>query len=487
MLQFVSNKGGGDPVDFETAILDGFASDGGLYVPESLPEVSIDMLNQWKDLSYQGLAFEILSLFIDFGTISELELKELLNKAYDSFEKDEVIPIYKLQSDNETYIMELFYGPTISFKDIGLAFLVNLFDFFLKRKNQNLSIIVATTGDTGPATASYIAGKSTLDAWVLYPKGLITEEQERQMTTLPHSNINPVGVFNCPEGGDDLDAVITKLYANIPFKNKVRLSSVNSINWGRIMMQTVHYFYGYLRLVDSVGEFINVAVPSGGFGNLCAGGLARKMGLPIKTFVIANNKNACLHRIFSNGLFSKESIHETVSSAIDILTPFNFWRFLYFCVEKDATKIKKWNDEFDKNGHIQFDKATFKSYSKGFISCSVSDAETLSTIKNTFEKNQYLLDPHGAVALSAVNKLKERLDDLKLLCLTTAHPAKFPKTIEKALSTNNLPESAFHPSIEHAKKLCQKGYTVDCKHLEDALIFTMEKYWEQTHNKNPII
>ena len=221
MIKFVSNKGGGIPVDFETAILDGFASDGGLYVPTELPKITLDQLKDWKELSYVDLAFEILSLCIDRSVISEIELKDLLQMAYAPFEKAEVIPLHELASRKDTYIMELFYGPTISFKDVGLAFLVNLVDFFLKRRNEFKSLIVATTGDTGPATAYFTAGKSNLSAWVLYPKGLITEEQERQMTTLPHSNIHPVGVSNCPDGADDLDLVIANLYANIPFKNKV--------------------------------------------------------------------------------------------------------------------------------------------------------------------------------------------------------------------------------------------------------------------------
>jgi threonine synthase len=354
MLQYVSNKGGGRPVDFETAILDGFAVDGGLYVPESLPEISLEQLKKWKGLPYVELAFEILSLFIDRSVISEKELKTILKTAYKPFEKEEIIPLYQLQSKKDTYIMELFYGPTISFKDIGLAFLVNLINFFLKRKEEHLTLVVATTGDTGPATAYFTAGKSNLDAWVLYPKGLITEEQERQMTTLQEANIHPVGVANCPDGGDDLDMVIAKLYANTSFKEKLKLSSVNSINWGRVMMQTVHYFYGYLQVVDTVGEQVNMSVPSGGFGNLCAGGLARKMGLPLKYLVAANNQNSCLHRIFSKGRFTKEDIIETPSSAIDILIPFNFWRYLYFSIDKDAEKIKTWMNEFKNTGNVIF-------------------------------------------------------------------------------------------------------------------------------------
>jgi threonine synthase len=481
MIQYVSNKGGGKTVDFETAILDGFAIDGGLYVPTKLPSISKDQLKKWKSLGYVELAFEILSLFIDRSVLSESELKTLLQTAYASFEKAEIIPIHPLKSRKDTYIMELFYGPTLSFKDVGLAFLVNLVDFFLKRRNEYKSLIVATTGDTGPATAYFTAGKSNLSAWVLYPKGLITEEQERQMTTLPHANIHPVGVSNCPDGGDDLDLVIAKLYANIPFKNKVQLSSVNSINWGRILMQTVHYFYGYLQIVDEVGEEINMSVPSGAFGNLCAGGLARKMGLPVANFMVANNSNACLNRIFSEGIFSKKPIFETPSSAIDILIPYNFWRFLYFCVGEDASKIKTWSNVFMETGSIQFDSETHASFSKGFLSNSVSDEQTLTVIKEIYKNENYLLDPHGAVAVAASFNLKESLTDKKLICLATAHPAKFPQVIKDALQLDEIPVDGRHHSVEKARTQCEKVYLCDHSHLEEALLDIMSKDWVLTH------
>ncbi|TMM57319.1 threonine synthase [Maribacter algarum] len=482
MMQFVSNTGGGIPVDLETAILDGFASDGGLYVPSELPKISLEQLKKWRDLAYVDLAFEILSLFINRSVISEFELKKLLKDAYTPFEKPEVIPLYKMESQKDIHIMELFYGPTISFKDVGLAFLVNLVDFFLKRKNEFKSLIVATTGDTGPATAYFTAGKSNLSAWVLYPKGLITEEQERQMTTLTHSNIHPVGVSNCLDGGDDLDLVIANLYANIQFKEKVHLSSVNSINWGRVMMQTVHYFYGYLKVVETIGEEINMSVPSGAFGNLCAGGLARKMGLPIDKYVIANNTNACLHRIFSEGVFSKQPIFETPSSAIDILIPYNFWRFLYFCVDEDATKIKKWSDEFKTFGKVEFDKETLAAYSEGFLTASISDERTLEVIKEVYTTENYLLDPHGAVALAAVHDLKDILGDKKLVCLATAHPAKFPQVMKDALQVKTISEKGKHPSIEKAKTLREKVYLIDCYHLEEELLCRMNADWDLKHN-----
>ena len=384
MLKYISTTGDSPAVDFETAILDGFAEDGGLYVPESLPQISQAQLAQWADLSYTELAYEILSLFIDRKVISPTELENILNVAYSPFEKDEVIPIYQLSSKNDTYIMELFYGPTLSFKDIGLAFLVTLVDFFLARKKEHLNIIVATTGDTGPATAYFAAGKPTLTAWVLFPDKMITDEQERQMTTLPQTNIHAIRVANCTDGGDDLDVVRDSLFANKELKARLKLSSVNSINWGRIMMQTVHYFYGYLKVVDQIGERINISVPSGGFGNLCAGGLAREMGLPIESFICANNQNACLHRIFSKGLMVKEDIHETPSSAMDILIPINFWRYLYFIVGKDSAKIKDWLTEFNSSGIVQFDQGTYSKIKSGIMSKSVSNKETIAIIGEVF-------------------------------------------------------------------------------------------------------
>lgn len=479
MLKYVSNRGGGEPVDIEQAILNGYAPDGGLYVPESLPQISQDQLQQWKNHSYPELAFEILSLFIDRSIVPADDLRQLIEISYSIFEKEDVLPIKKLKTREDIYVIELFYGSTLSFKDVGMSFLVNLIDFFLQRSGDKLSVIVATTGDTGPAAASYVAGKSTLDAWVLYPKGMITEEQERQITTLTELNVHAVGVHNCPEGGDDLDLVISNLFANQAFKDKVKLSSVNSLNWGRIMIQTVHYFYAYLLVVDEVGESVSMSVPSGGFGNLCGGGLARRMGLPVNKFIIANNKNECLNRIFSEAVFSKQPIHETVSNAIDILVPINFWRFLYFCVDKDSEKIKKWSEEFEQHGIVRFDVLTYESYREGFLSTSVSDEKTLNIIRDVYEAEAYLLDPHTAVAVAAADHFRDQLREDRLVCLATAHPSKFPEIIKDALGESKLPEAATHPSIELAKRRCQRGYTVDHEHLEEALKYAMESNWDQ--------
>ncbi len=477
MIRYISNTGGGETVDFEKAILDGFAVDGGLYVPETLPQISLEVLQAWKGLSYQDLAFEVLSLFIDDSIVPKEDLKGILQTAYAPFEKEEVISLHPLKSRKDTYVMELFHGPTLSFKDVGQAFVVNLFNYFLERKGEKWTIVVVTTGDTGPAAAYFAAGKSNLDAWVLYPKGLITPEQERQMTTLPHSNIHPVGVFDCPEGGDDLDLVIAKMYADTAFKEKLKLSSVNSINWGRILMQMGHYFYGYLQVVEEVGEAVNMSVPSGGFGNLCAGGLARKMGLPVKYFVVANNRNDSLNRIFSTGVFSKAPLYETPASAIDILIPYNFWRYLYFCEGVTSKRIKEWQKAFTTKGQVRFDKDIFDAYRKGFLAHSSMDGEILDLIQSVYETENYLLDPHAAVALQAVDTLKDKIGGEKMICLATAHPAKFSKVVLKALQQTVLPPMAKHHSIEAAKRKCEKVYLCRYKHLEEALMEVMEENW----------
>lgn len=475
MIKYISTKGGVAPVDFETAILDGFAADGGLYVPEVLPKVSKEQLTAWSELNYTDLAFEILSLFIDSSTISEEDLKQLLKDSFSTFEHPDILPIYPLKSRNKTYIMELFRGPTLSFKDVAMGFLLNMVDYFLKRKKERLNIVVATTGDTGPAAGFASINKNSIDTWLLYPRGFITEEQERQMTTIEANNVHAVGVEDCPDGADDLDLVVAEMFADKKLANELKLSSVNSINWGRVMMQTVHYFYGYLRLVNQIGEPIHIAVPSGAFGNLCAGALAREMGLPVEQFICANNQNACLHRAFSTGIFSKKDILQSASCAIDIVVPYNFWRYLYFMTGRNSTLIRQWMDDFKTKGVAKFDAINYQQISHGFLSVSISDEETLTTIQALYETENYLLDPHSAVAVTAVYQLEQQLsENIKVLCLATAHPSKFPAIIQKALLTDTLPHSAQHSSIETAKNRCHHLRLCHYGNLKPALLHAMK-------------
>lgn len=472
MTHFVSTKGGVAPVDFETAVLQGFAADGGLFVPQTIPRISEQQLQEYSRLSFVDLAFEILSLFIERTIISADELRGLLGDSFNRFEHPEVTPVVGLQTRPETFVQELFHGPTLSFKDVAMGFLVNTVDFFLKRKNDWVSLVVATTGDTGPAAAHASAGKKSIECWVLYPDGMISEEQARQMTTLEAPNVHAVGVNGCPDGGDDLDYVLARMFANEELKRQLKLSSVNSINWCRVMVQAVHYFYSYFRVVDRVGEKIVFSVPTGAFGNLFGGYLAREMGLPVKAYICANNQNATLHRALSTGRFTKQDLIPTVSSAIDIVVPYNFWRYLYFACGQDPGKICQWMDDFQNQGSVQLDSPTADAIRDGYISASISDEQTLLTIADVYRsRDGYLLDPHSAVAVAAADLLSNTFAaDTKIVCLATAHAAKFPGVIRQTLALDGgLPEQGTHPSIEAAKDLCQHVRLCDCAHLAPAL------------------
>ena len=477
MTHYISTRGGVAPVDFETAVLDGFAADGGLYVPQSIPRISGGQLQQWSQLSFVDLAFEILSLFIESAILSPNELRRLLASGFSRFEYPDVVPVVSLESKPNIYILELFHGPTLSFKDVAMGFLVNTVDFFLKRRNDWASLVVATTGDTGPAAAQASAGKTSIECWVLYPHEMISEEQARQMTTLEAPNVHAVGVNGCADGGDDLDLVLARMFADDNLKRQLKLSSVNSINWCRVMVQAVHYFYGYFRAVDQVGEEIVFSVPSGAFGNLFGGYLARTMGLPVKAYICANNRNATLHRAFSTGCFTKEDLIATVSSAIDIVAPYNFWRYLYFASGRDHGKICQWMDDFQKQGRVQLDSQTAAAIRDGYISASISDEQTLTTIAEVYQsRDEYLLDPHAAVAVAAADRLSNTFPpDTKIVCLATAHAAKFPDVVRKALAVEReLPEQAMHPSIEGAKERCQHVRLCDCSYLAPALTHAMQ-------------
>ncbi len=477
MTHFISTRGGVAPVDFETAVLQGFAADGGLFVPDIIPRISEEQLQKWSKLSFADLAFEILSLFIEPAILSADELRRLLSDSFDRFEHPDVVPVVTLETKSNTYILELFHGPTLSFKDVAMGFMVNLVDFFLQRKNEWASLVVATTGDTGPAAAHASAGKKSIECWVLYPNEMISEEQARQMTTLEASNVHAVAVTGCADGGDDLDLVIARMFADDSLRRQLKLSSVNSINWCRVMVQAVHYFYSYFRVVDRVGEKIVFSVPSGAFGNLFGGYLARTIGLPVNAYICANNQNATIHRALSTGRFTKEDLIPTVSSAIDIVVPYNFWRYLYFVCGRDPGKICQWMDEFQKQGSVQLDSRTVAAIRDGYISAAITDEETLATMADIFQsRDGYLLDPHAAVAVAAAGKLSNTFaPDTKIVCLATAHSAKFPDVVRKALAVEGeLPEQAMHKSIAGAKGLCQHVRLCDYSNLVPALTHAMQ-------------
>jgi threonine synthase len=477
MLKYVSTKGDAPAVDFETAVLKGFAGDGGMFVPQYIPKISTGQLTSWAKLSFNELAFEILSIYIARSIICEADLKTLINKSTETFSHSDIVPVVPLDGKSNHFIMELFHGPTLSFKDIAMGFLINTMDYFLERKQERISLLLATTGDTGPAAVYAAKGKTTIDCWPLFPKGFISEEQAKQMTTIVNDNIHSIAVENCQSGGDDLDIVIADMFADSKLVEDFNLSSVNSINWCRVMFQSIHYFYGYFQVADEIGEEIAFSVPTGAFGNLFAGYLAREMGLPIQSFICANNINGTVHRVLETGVFSKEKLHKTPSNAIDIVLPYNFWRFLYFISGQDHKSLSFWMQEYLDKGAVEFSDEMMEKITKGFISVSVSNEDTLDMILQTYQgESQYLLDPHGAVAVAAVNSLVPILNKTKVISLLTAHPSKFPDVIRKALQCEGeLPAAAKHDSIEEMKNKPEKVHVFKCETLREELLSEMSK------------
>jgi threonine synthase len=474
MTEYVSITGGGSPVDFENAVLKGKADDHGLFVPTNLPEITTDQLKAWQKHSYPDLAFEILRLNIEESIIPSVDLKRLVTESFSSFYEAEIIPHYSSKKYQNIIVQELFHGPTLSFKDVAMGFVVNLFNYFLERRKEHMTIMVATSGDTGPAAAFASINKKQLDTWLLYPEGLVTEEQRRQMTTINEDNVHTLAIDNCKNGSDDLDDLINSCFADKGFHDEVNLSSVNSINWARVMMQTAHYFYGYLRNVAVVGEPICFSVPCGAFGNLCAGYLAKRMGLPVEKFIANSNENQVLSEVFTTGKLTKKDIITTHSSAIDIAAPMNFWRFLYFSLGEDSALIKALYEQYEKDGEIQFTEDLFSKLREGFLSYTVSDEETLSIISKFYTEEAYLLDPHGAVAVAGGLHYSEQLKAFPIVCLATAHPAKFPDIIH--LATGETPIAATHASIASAKTLPERALDFTYQNMFSAVPATIRDH-----------
>ncbi len=464
MSLYHSILGRSPSVDFETAVLRGLAPDGGLYLPTKLPHVSYQQLEAWKKLSYPDLAYQVLSLFIDEVTVPEADLKSLINTSFSTFSHPEVIPHHELAGNY--YVQELFHGPTLSFKDVAMGFVVNLLDYFLRRRGERRTLMVATSGDTGPAAAHASIGKTSLSTWLFFPTGLITKEQERQMTTIIAPNVHSAAIDNCRNGSDDLDELIASCFANDAFREEMQLSSVNSINWARVMTQTVHYFYGYLRHAKQVGDLVNFAVPCGAFGNMCAGSMARKMGLPVGTMIVATNTNLVLSQALKTGKFANLDIKNTLASAIDISVPMNFWRHLYFSLNGDQERIWEAWKCYNREGAIQFSPEEHAAFSHGFRAFTVSDEMILATTRSLWQQENYLLDPHGAVAVAAAQHFQSEISG-PIICLATAHPSKFPETIRLAIG--ELPEQGTHDSLKAARFAGERKYIFNHINMQQAV------------------
>jgi threonine synthase len=425
-MKYISTRGGISPITFKEAVMMGLATDGGLLLPESLPEVDRDTINRWESFSFQQLASDIFQLFIrdiPFG-----QLDSLINRSYSTFTHPEITPLVQ---KGDIYILELFHGPTLAFKDIALQFLGNVFEFILEETDARMNIVGATSGDTGSAAIYGVRGKERINIFILHPFKRVSHIQELQMTTVIDPN-----VFNLAIRGtfDDGQGIVKGIFNDISFKDQYHLGAVNSINWARILAQVVYYVYAWLKIKKDTGcESIDFSVPTGNFGDIFAGYIAKKI-LPrgsIRKLILATNENNLLTRFINQGDYSVSKVVATSSPSMDIQVASNFERYLYFLYGCDPDKTRKDIEKFSSSGRLNFDTDLLQTIQADFASKSVSEQETLETIKRFHEKHDYLLDPHTAVGVSAAKEC--RSEDIPVVCLATAHPAKFGDAVLKAV------------------------------------------------------
>jgi threonine synthase len=423
-MKYISTRGGIAPISFSEAVMMGLATDGGLLLPEEIIPVDPETLASWQDLSYRELAFEVISRFVD--DIPPADLKALIDHSYDSFTHPDITPLVKI---DDIHILELFHGPTLAFKDVALQFLGNVFEYLLKKSGGKMNILGATSGDTGSAAIYGVRGKDNINIFILHPLGRVSRIQELQMTTVTDAN-----VFNIALRGtfDDGQAIVKSIFNDIPFKDKYCLGAVNSINWARILAQVVYYLYAALRLRSEEGcGKVDFSVPTGNFGDIFAGYVARQMvpGL-IGKLVLATNENDLLTRFVNSGEYSVGRVTQTSSPSMDIQVSSNFERYLYYLYDRDPERTSEAMERFADSGRLEFDQASRHRVGSEFFSRTVNEEETISTI-SSFNQRGYLLDPHTAVGVKAAQDFIE--DGVPMVCLATAHPAKFGGAVAEAI------------------------------------------------------
>ncbi len=429
-MKYISTRGGIDPVSFSQAIMMGLASDGGLILPESIPVFSTAEIEELSDLPYPRLAMKIFSRFVG-EDIPAADLFKLIETSYASFSSKAVAPLKKV---GNIYIQELFHGPTLAFKDVALQFLGNLFEYLLAREKSSLNIIGATSGDTGSAAIHGVRGKENINIFILYPNGKVSQVQEKQMTSVLDSN-----VFNLAIKGnfDDGQRIVKELFADLDFKRQYQLGAVNSINWARIMAQIVYYFSAYSQLPIAARKDFNVVVPTGNFGNIFAGWMAKEMGLPIKKLILATNANDILYRFINTGSYNLGKVTPTLSPSMDIQLASNFERYLFYLAGRNPEDLKAMMAQFASLGKLDISPDRFSKMTKDFASTRVDDQTILATIKETWQKTGYTLDPHTATGVRAAHEYQlKNPTGATMVCLATAHPAKFPDAVKQAIGTS---------------------------------------------------
>jgi threonine synthase len=423
-VKYISTRGEAPALNFEEVVLTGLAPDGGLYVPESLPAFSPAEIATWAGLSYQELAFTIMSPFVA-GEISDAEFKAIINQSYSTFRHDAIAPL--VQTAHNEWILELFQGPTLAFKDFALQVLGNVLDHFLKKRNQKVVVMGATSGDTGSAAIEGCRHCDNIDIFILHPHNRVSDVQRKQMTSVMADNVHNIAL----EGNfDDCQNMVKASFRDQSFLPEGRqLVAVNSINWARIMAQIVYYFYASLALGGPQRK-VSFSVPTGNFGDIFAGYLAKKMGLPIDQLIIATNSNDILHRCIANNDHSKQALDHSLSPSMDIMVSSNFERLLFDAYDRDGAAISRLMEELN-SGAMKLSASALANVRECFTSYRLDDDAMIRVIRDVFASTEYLLDPHTAIGVEAARKTR-RSQDVPMICLATAHPAKFPEAVRKA-------------------------------------------------------
>ncbi|MFA6123172.1 MAG: threonine synthase [Sphingomonas sp.] len=424
-MRYISTRGSAPTLDFRDVTLAGLAKDGGLYLPESWPSFSTEQIAALRGLSYVDTAVAVMLPFVA-GTLSEADLRELCTQAYGRFAHAAVVPLVQL--DPQNWLLELFHGPTLAFKDVALQLLGLLFERFLTGSSQQVTVIGATSGDTGSAAIDALAGRAGVDVFMLHPKGRVSEVQRRQMTTVIAPNIHNIALEDA--SFDDAQALVKAMFNDDAFSGKFALSAVNSINWARLMAQVVYYFYAAVRL-GAPERPVAFSVPTGNFGDVFAGYVAAKMGLPVAKLIVATNVNDILHRALSAGDYSQGTVVPTPSPSMDIQVSSNFERLLFDLGGRDGAALAEQMRGFESTKAMRLTNAQREGAAALFGSDRVDLDDMALAMRWAYEASAQVIDPHTAIGLAAARRAGLPAD-VPVVTLATAHPAKFGDAVERA-------------------------------------------------------
>jgi len=456
-MEYISTRNTQKTFSFKDVFLKGLAPDGGLFVPKTVPLYTFQELENLRSLSYNELTEKIITKYCS-DEFSENEIKNLVNNSYKNFRVKDVVVIKKLGALN---LLELFYGPTLAFKDIAMQVIGNMYEKILEKNNLKVNVVVATSGDTGAAAISAIKDRKNMKIFVLHPDKKISEIQRKFMTT-----VNSQNVFNIALEGnfDDCQKLVKSMFADKDFSSSINMSGVNSINWSRIVVQIVYYFFSYFKIAKE-GEKINFSVPTGNFGDIYAGYIAKKMGLPINKLIIATNKNDILKRVINTGIYKPKQVEHTVSPSMDIQVASNFERLIFDICSCNSSRTSKLMNDLNERGEFILEKEECSKILESFSSESLSDNETKLVINEIYNNQKMFIDPHTAVGIGVTKKISLQGNTI---ILSTAHPSKFSDVIMR--ETNAIPELPENLENVLTKKEKYKKLPKDLKNIQNYIL-----------------